>query len=185
MKKILNRLINQESISSEEAKNVLVNISEGQYNQSQIASFLTVYMMRSITIEELRGFRDALLELCIPVDLEGYNSDDDGGGVGPPPLGIYRIVNYASGETLQVPDASVADMANISEFGYQGLNHQNFDSLLSCYHCPAVKVFICEAGRLMWSPTDRGAGAKAGYRSISGAMSSPATAAGQPLSDAA
>ena len=76
MKQILNRLINQESITSDEAKQVLVNISKGEYNQSQIASFLTVYMMRSITIEELQGFRDALLELCIPVTLEGYNTID-------------------------------------------------------------------------------------------------------------
>lgn len=76
MKEILNRLINQESISAEEAKSVLVNISNGVYNQSQIASFLTVYMMRSITTEELRGFRDALLELCIPVELYGYNTID-------------------------------------------------------------------------------------------------------------
>ncbi|MCB0398203.1 MAG: anthranilate phosphoribosyltransferase [Winogradskyella sp.] len=76
MKEILNRLINQESISADEAKRVLVNISNGVYNQSQIASFLTVYMMRSITTEELRGFRDALLELCISVELEGYNTID-------------------------------------------------------------------------------------------------------------
>ena len=76
MKQILNRLINQESITTEEAKRVLVNISEGQYNQSQIAAFLTVYMMRSITLEELQGFRDALLELCIPVDLSDFNAID-------------------------------------------------------------------------------------------------------------
>lgn len=76
MKQILNRLINHESISSQEAKNVLVNISEGKYNQSQIASFLTIYMMRSITLEELQGFRDALLELCIPVDLSDFNAID-------------------------------------------------------------------------------------------------------------
>ena len=74
MKHLLNRLINQESISSEEAKKVLVNISNGMYNQSQIASFLTVYMMRSITLEELQGFRDALLELCIPINLEEFNA---------------------------------------------------------------------------------------------------------------
>ena len=66
MRNLLNRLINHESISSEEAKQVLVNISNGMYNQSQIASFLTIFMMRNITLEELRGFRDALLELCIP-----------------------------------------------------------------------------------------------------------------------
>lgn len=76
MKHILNRLINQESISSKEAKQVLVHISEGQYNQSQIASFLTIYMMRSITLAELQGFRDALLELCIPVDLSDFNAID-------------------------------------------------------------------------------------------------------------
>ena len=76
MKELLNRLINQEYISSEEAKRVLVNISQGAYNESQIASFLTVYMMRSITIEELSGFRDALLDLCIPVNIEEYNAID-------------------------------------------------------------------------------------------------------------
>src|SRR5690554_4865348 len=76
MKQILNKLLNQESISSEEAKHVLVNISKGNYNQSQITSFLTVFMMRSTTIEELFGFREALLELCIPVDLDAYNAID-------------------------------------------------------------------------------------------------------------
>ena len=65
MKELLNRLINHETISKEEAKQVIFNISEGEYNESQIAAFLTVYMMRSITIQELEGFRDALLELCI------------------------------------------------------------------------------------------------------------------------
>ena len=76
MKQILNRLINHETISSEEAKQILINISKGDYNQSQIASFLTVFMMRSITLDELKGFRDALLELCIPVDLSAYNPID-------------------------------------------------------------------------------------------------------------
>lgn len=76
MKTLLNRLINHENISSVEAKDVLVNISKGDYNQSQIAAFLTVFMMRSITLDELRGFRDALLELCIPITLEATNTID-------------------------------------------------------------------------------------------------------------
>ena len=70
MKQLLNRLINHETITKQEARDVLVNISEGKYNSSQIASFLTVYMMRSITVEELEGFRDALLDLCIAVNLK-------------------------------------------------------------------------------------------------------------------
>ncbi|WP_161598262.1 PKD domain-containing protein [Maribacter flavus] len=59
--------------------------------------------------------------------IEGYNSDDDGGGVGPPALGIYRIVNFDSGETLQVPNASTANLANITENAYEGLNHQHLE----------------------------------------------------------
>ena len=63
MKTILNRLIQQDTLSKEEAKSILVNISKGEYNTSQIASFLTIFMMRTITIDELSGFKDALLEL--------------------------------------------------------------------------------------------------------------------------
>ena len=98
MKALLNRLINQESISAEEAKDVLVNISLGKYNQSQIASFLTVYMMRSITLEELRGFRDALLELCIPVDLEDYNTIDlcGTGGDGKDTFNISTLSSFVT-----------------------------------------------------------------------------------------
>lgn len=98
MKQILNRLINQESISSGEAKQVLVNISKGDYNQSQIASFLTVYMMRSITIEELQGFRDALLELCIHVDLDDYNGIDlcGTGGDGKDTFNISTLSSFVT-----------------------------------------------------------------------------------------
>lgn len=71
MKYILNRLIQQEQLSKEEAKEALLQISNGEFSDLQIASFLTVFMMRSISVEELEGFRDALLELCIPVDFQG------------------------------------------------------------------------------------------------------------------
>ena len=76
MKEILNRLIQQQTLNKNEAREVLKGLATGQYNNSQIASFLTIYLMRSITVEELEGFRDAMLELCIPVDLEGYNAID-------------------------------------------------------------------------------------------------------------
>ncbi len=98
MKNLLNRLINHETISKEEAKGVLVNISKGAYNQSQIASFLTVYMMRSITIEELEGFRDALLELCVAVDLSEYNPIDlcGTGGDGKDTFNISTLSSFVS-----------------------------------------------------------------------------------------
>ncbi len=98
MKQLLNRLINHETISKDEAKSVLVNISKGDYNQSQIASFLTVYMMRSITIEELEGFRDALLELCLAVDLSEYNPIDlcGTGGDGKDTFNISTLSSFVS-----------------------------------------------------------------------------------------
>ena len=98
MKTILNRLINHEMLSKEEAKNVLVNISNGSYNPSQIASFLTVYMMRSISIDELDGFREALLELCIRVDLSDYNTIDlcGTGGDGKDTFNISTLASFVS-----------------------------------------------------------------------------------------
>ena len=69
MKKILNYLFEHKSLSREQAKEVLYNISNKVYSDTEIAAFITVYLMRSITIDELQGFRDALMELCLPVDL--------------------------------------------------------------------------------------------------------------------
>ena len=71
MKKTLNYLFEHKSLSAQQAKELLLNISKGMYNESEIASFITVFLMRSITIAELEGFRDALLELCVPVNLNG------------------------------------------------------------------------------------------------------------------
>ena len=76
MKAILNRLINHQQLSKEESRQMIINIADGQYNSSQIASFLTVYMMRSISLDELEGFRSALLELCILIDLDEYDTID-------------------------------------------------------------------------------------------------------------
>ena len=76
MKKILSYLFEHKSLSREQAKEILINISTGSYNETEIASFVTVYLMRSITIQELQGFRDALLELCVRVDLHGQEVMD-------------------------------------------------------------------------------------------------------------
>lgn len=70
MKKILQYLFEHKTLDREKAKEVLLNVGKGVYNEHEITSFMTVYLMRSITIEELQGFRDALLELCVPVRLQ-------------------------------------------------------------------------------------------------------------------
>jgi anthranilate phosphoribosyltransferase len=76
----------------------LINISKGDYNQSQIAAFLTIFMMRTVTLEELRGFRDALLELCVPVDLAAYNPIDlcGTGGDGKDTFNISTLSSFVT-----------------------------------------------------------------------------------------
>src|SRR4051812_45113946 len=76
MKKILQILFEHKVLDRATAREVLVNIGKGVYNEHEVTAFMTVYLMRSITIEELQGFREALLELCVPVDLEEYDTID-------------------------------------------------------------------------------------------------------------
>ncbi len=76
MKKILQYLFEHKTLSKEKAKEVLVNIGKGMYNEHEVTAFMTVYLMRSITIEELQGFRDALLELCVKADFNGFETMD-------------------------------------------------------------------------------------------------------------
>lgn len=76
MKKILQYLFEHKTLSREAAKDVLVNIGQGVYTEHEVTAFMTVYLMRSITIGELQGFRDALLALCVKTDLTGYDTID-------------------------------------------------------------------------------------------------------------
>jgi anthranilate phosphoribosyltransferase len=72
MKKILQYLFEHKTLGRAQAKEVLTNIGKGVYNEHEVTAFMTVYLMRSVTIEELQGFQDALLELCVRVDLDGF-----------------------------------------------------------------------------------------------------------------
>ena len=98
MKAILNRLIQHQQLSKEEARQMIINIADGQYNTSQIASFLTVYMMRSISLEELEGFRAALLELCIAIDLSEFDTIDlcGTGGDGKDTFNISTLSSFVT-----------------------------------------------------------------------------------------
>lgn len=76
MKKILQQLFEHKTLSREQAKEIMLNIAKGTYNDVELTAFITVYLMRSITISELQGFRDGLLELAVPVDLKGQKVMD-------------------------------------------------------------------------------------------------------------
>jgi anthranilate phosphoribosyltransferase len=76
MKAILEQLFDNKQLSYEMAKETLTNIGQAKYNQSQVSAFLTVFLMRSISLGELAGFRDALLDLCVKIDLSEFNTID-------------------------------------------------------------------------------------------------------------
>lgn len=152
MKTILNRLINHEILSKSEAKEVLVNISSGHYNNSQIASFLTVYMMRNITIDELSGFREALLELCIPVDFSDYETIDlcGTGGDGKDTFNISTLASFiVAGAGFKVAKhgnygvSSISGSSNVMEkLGVKFSNEESFlkksveEANISILHAP-------------------------------------------------
>lgn len=77
MKQILNRLFEHQYLNRTEAKEILTNMAAGNYNESQIAAFISVFLMRSISVDEFLGFSDALLDLRANVDaLAAYNPID-------------------------------------------------------------------------------------------------------------
>ena len=98
MKAILNRLAQHETLQVSEAEKILTGIAEGQYNPSQIAAFLTVFMMRSITLKELEGFRKALQKLCLSIDLRDFSPIDlcGTGGDGKDTFNISTLASFVT-----------------------------------------------------------------------------------------
>lgn len=96
MKKILNHLFENKTFSREEARQILTAIALGEFNTSQIAAFMTVYAMRNITVEELQGFRDAMLDLCLKTDLSAYELIDlcGTGGDGKDTFNISTLASF-------------------------------------------------------------------------------------------
>ena len=96
MRKTLSDLFDHKTLKREEAEEVLTNIAGGVYSDSEIAAFITVYLMRSITVDELSGFRDALRNLCIRVDLEDFDIIDvcGTGGDGKDTFNISTLTTF-------------------------------------------------------------------------------------------
>jgi anthranilate phosphoribosyltransferase len=129
MKDTLNYLFAGNNLMKEDAHQMLVRIAEGQFSDAEIASFLTVFRMRRITAGELAGFRQALLELCVAVDLSEYNTIDvvGTGGDGKDTFNISTLSAFVlAGAGIKVTKhgnyglSSVSGSSNMFEyFGYQ------------------------------------------------------------------
>lgn len=131
MKEILNELIGHRSLTKETAKQVLVDLTSGKFNASQTTAFMTVYMMRSITVDELQGFRDAMLELCLRVDFDQPVMDVCGtGGDGKNTFNLSTLSSFviaAAGQPVAKHGnygvSSACGSSNVMEFfGYKFTN---------------------------------------------------------------
>lgn len=160
MKKILQHLFEHKTLSQQQAKEVMLNIGKTVYNETEIAAFITVYLMRSITIDELQGFRDGLLELAIPADMNGYDVIDivGTGGDGKNTFNISTLACFiVAGAGKKVAKhgnygaTSVSGASNIMEYlGYKFKNNNddlkkeieetNFCFLHAPFFHPALKA---------------------------------------------
>jgi len=135
MKKLLQYLFEHKTLSREKAKEVLLQMSAGQFNESEMASFITVFLMRSITIEELQGFRDALLELSVKAEMNGREVMDivGTGGDGKNTFNISTLSCFiVAGAGQQVAKhgnygaSSVSGASNVMEqLGYRFKNNSD------------------------------------------------------------
>ena len=129
MKHILEYLFNHQTLSKSEAKAILTEISMNKFNDSEVTAFITVFMMRSITLDEFDGFREALLQLCTKIDL----GEDDvvdivgTGGDGKDTFNISTLASFVvAGAGQKVAKhgnyaaSSVSGSSNVlEELGYQ------------------------------------------------------------------
>src|SRR5437879_5799971 len=136
MKQVLTELIDHKSLTKETARQVLIDLASGKFNASQTSAFMTVFMMRGITVDELAGFRDAMLELCIPVKFDLPVMDLCGtGGDAKNTFNISTLSSFvvaAAGQPVAKHGnygvSSVSGSSNVLEyFGYQFTN--NIDEL--------------------------------------------------------
>jgi anthranilate phosphoribosyltransferase len=111
MKDILYRLFDHQYLGREEARKILQNIAQGQYSDAQIASLITVFLMRSISVEELSGFREALLEMRIPVNLSDFR-----------PIDIVGT----GGDGKNTFNISTAACFTVAGAGYHVVKHGNY-----------------------------------------------------------
>ena len=133
MKELLYYLFEYKKLTIEEAEAVLLEIAEGKFSDAEIAAFITVFNMRTITIDELAGFRNALLKNCLSVDLSDFNTIDlcGTGGDGKDTFNISTLSAFViAGAGASVAKhgnyaaSSGCGSSNVMEYlGYKSSNH--------------------------------------------------------------
>ena len=129
MKEILQYLFNHNTLSKSEAKAILTEIAQNKFNENEVTAFVTVFLMRSIALEEMEGFREALLKLSVPADLETHDLVDivGTGGDGKNTFNISTLASFVvAGAGQKVAKhgnygvSTISGSSNVlEELGYQ------------------------------------------------------------------
>jgi len=184
MREILNDLFEQKTLDKERAKAILKEIADGKYSECEMASFLTVFCMRPITVEEFSGFRAILQELCVRVDLGGIETIDmcGTGGDGKHTINISTLSSFVmAGAGIKVAKhgnyavSSGCGSSNVLEaLGYKftsdvSLLKKSIDTAGICFmHAPLFHPAMKAVG-----PVRRALGVKTFFNSL-GPLINPA-----------
>ncbi|HMQ00284.1 MAG TPA: anthranilate phosphoribosyltransferase [Cyclobacteriaceae bacterium] len=143
MKDVLNDLISHKTLSQQAAHDILIELAQGKHNTSLVSAFMTVYMVRNITIDELAGFRDAMLDLCVSIKFDQPVMDLCGtGGDGKNTYNISTLASFivaAAGQAVAKHGnygvSSACGSSNLLQyFGYEFTNEKDklFKSMEQC-----------------------------------------------------
>ncbi|KQT30973.1 anthranilate phosphoribosyltransferase [Chryseobacterium sp. Leaf405] len=147
MKEILQYLFNHHTLSKSEAKAIMIEIAQNKFNATEVTAFVSIFLMRNITLKELEGFREALLQMAVPVNLDTSATIDivGTGGDGKNTINISTLASFVvAGAGQKVTKhgnygaSTITGASNVmKELGYQFKN--NSDQL----HDELEKANIC------------------------------------------
>lgn len=103
MKEILQYLFNHHTLSKSEAKAIMIEIAQNKFNATEVTAFISIFLMRNITLEELKGFREALLQMAVPVNFSTNDTIDivGTGGDGKNTINISTLASFVVAGTGQ------------------------------------------------------------------------------------
>lgn len=164
MKEILEYLFNHHTLSKSEAKAIMIEIAQNKFNTAEVTAFITVFLMRNITLNELEGFRQALLQMAVPVNIDSSDTLDivGTGGDGKNTINISTLASFViAGAGQKVTKhgnygaSTITGSSNVlEELGYQfALNSDRLNTDLEkaniCFlHAPYFHPALQSVGAL-------------------------------------
>ncbi|WP_294221189.1 anthranilate phosphoribosyltransferase [uncultured Chryseobacterium sp.] len=164
MKEILQYLFNHHTLSKSQAKAIMIEIAQNKFNATEVTAFMTVFLMRNITLPELEGFRDALLQMAIPVNIDAEDTIDivGTGGDGKNTINISTLASFVVAGTGQKVTkhgnygaSTITGSSNVLEaLGYEFKNsseklQEELDKANICFlHAPYFHPALQSVGAL-------------------------------------